>query len=254
MKIKSAIIISGLVSLSTLLAVAFATPEGNIDASENIQDEIPIRITNLKDENGNTPIEIQCNGIQVPKQDNILRTDCRIRNRSSKKLLAIGINYTVVSRSSSGEESGYTRLLAVIPEVDSDFSRSKLQRTFNDIPISFPSTELNPNSTIVRVEIEPVHAELKGEVIEKIGSNAESESMISDFKKGANVYRKYLKATYNKNGKSLDSITPLLEDDVSNIGGQFNFYQKAGARKYQKNFKSFYKKYGAQEAEKLLAQ
>lgn len=232
-------IIWGIVSLVVLttIAISFGTmrshsqqdtskTQGNQDFA---QMEIPVVIKPLKVENRTIPVEIQCNKVFVSKPDTIDSFSCTLINRTDMDIGVVRVEYSLITETNSSDRFSYLAIANIHPDIP---TLIKPNETLHISPVGPRSIN---GAVIKRLELEPTFIEFVGGWTVGV-SDIQSITRIANIRKGAEMYKSWIKKEYVNRGKSENALIPLLETeselDPTNADNSDN---KFGA-KYYKNF------------------
>ncbi len=234
MKIKTSIATGLAILLITIVSIALIPTlkvSGNRDF---VQTEIPVVIKPLKVENRTVPVEIQCDKVFVSKPDTIDSFSCTLINKTDMDIGAVRVEYSLIAESNSKEKIdsfSYLAISNIHPDIP---TLIKPNETLN---ISPSGPRSNNGAAIKRLELEPTFIEFVGG--RTIGVlDIEGKTKIANIRKGAEMYKSWIKEQYVNKGKSENALISLLDTeselDPTNTD---NLDNKFGG-KYYKNFLS----------------
>lgn len=246
MKIRTSIILASLMSLITLLAI-FAVPTLRVQENKDFhQKEIPIVIKPL----AANLLNVQCEKVFISSPDTLDTFSCDIENRAEMAIRAIGANYSLVA-DVNGTERADSHLHVADAFVHPDFSREIMPG--KSLNISPPGPISIPNGTIVRLELEIVYVQFADD--SSVGESSKTVNKIADIRKGASMYKAWLKNEYVSNGRSEDALVMIMDkNSMPASAGNNNFEYKTGEKYYRKFLLERYKTNGPGSIKEVLDQ
>jgi hypothetical protein len=200
----------------------------------------------MQTQNGVIPVELYCDNAELSAPNSLERLRCVIKNNTNKKITAVTINTSIVLESGgkSSLDSGFLTLQAFVhPDFREEHRDSLIspgeERPVEDAAVSYDDAVI----TGFRTRID--YVEFADNTA--MGINQAGSRIVADVRAGATKYKNWLTHKYNRSGKSLEAIVPLLEKSSplpEEIGIQ-NDGQQQGAILYRNYARKTYENKGA---------
>lgn len=235
MKIKTSIAIGLSMILATIITILLIPGSKAQESKKSEQTEIPVVINPLRVGNQIISVEIQCDKVFVSKPDTIDSFSCTLINKTDMDIGAVKVEYSLITKSNGKENNSNNFSYLAIPDIHPDIpTRIKPNKTLHISPSGPRSTD---GATIERLELEPTFIEFVGGHTVGV-EDIQSLTRIANIRKGAEMYKSWIKEIYINKGKSENSVLQLLENEPSlDPLNTDNSDNKFGA-KYYKNFLS----------------
>lgn len=210
----------------------------------------------LQPDNGVIPVELRCEEAELSAPNALEKLSCVIKNNTNKYIAAATINISFHTEK-EGKQSLDSSYLTIETFGHPDFReehRDNLippsgERPFQDLPTSYD------NALIKGVTVRIDYIEF-ADSNTRLGPNRAGSRIIANIREGAEKYKNWLVKKYNESGKSIDSITPLLEVNQplpAELGIQ-NGDQQQGVIFYRNYARKTFKTKGAKGLSKRLNQ
>jgi hypothetical protein len=217
--------------------------------------QLPIVTHQLSSENGVILVELKCENAELSTPSALKKLSCVIKNNTNKYIAASTMNISVILER-EGKTSTDSSFLTIDTFVHPDFRSEhgnnlippKGERPFQDLPTSYD------NAVIKGVAISVDYVEFGDNSM--AGPNRSGSRIITDIREGAAKYKQWLIQKYNQNGKAINAIVPLLENDqpIPYESGIQNGDQQQGAKFYRNYARKTYRTKGAEGLIKHLEQ
>lgn len=132
--------------------------------------------------------------------------------------------------------------------VHPDFSKEIIPGT--TLNISPPGPILIAKGSIVRLELEIVYVQFADG--SSIGESGKTLNIIFEIRKGALMYKAYLKKEYDGNGRSEEALFQLMERESKSVWGNQSLEYKSGENHYRKFLLERYKANGPGSIQEVL--
>lgn len=250
---KTAVIAVLLFLFVAVIGTGAFKPRGNQIKDQARDLQLPVIVyEQLQPENGIIPIEVRCGMAHLTAPDTLANFSCILKNRTNKNILAATIVYSVVFQS-EGIESADRRLHTLETFFHPDlYAPDKSIQPQAERIIQPPGPTFYANSIIKRVEITVDYVEFEDTTT--IGHNEKGSQVIASIREGATKYKRWLVQKYIKDGRRVESIISLLQNNqplVEALGDE-NLFQEQGAKAYRKYLHDMHNKQGASQVERLL--
>jgi len=239
----------GLLILSGVTAVIPTSQvvQGNQESQRSERIQVPVTANQLAAEKNIIPVELRCESAQLLKQDTIEKIPCFVVNNTNKYITAATINSSIIVEA-GGEISGDSDFLSLDPLGHPDFRderRGYLIAPGGEIPIPFLATSYD-GGVIKGVLVQVDYVEFADKTM--LGPNHAGSRIIADIRDGAAKYKDWLTKKYNRSGKSMSAITPLLEKDqpLPQEMESLNSHQQEGAIIYRNYARKTFETKGAE--------
>lgn len=203
---------SGILMLLGITAVITTAPrvQSNQESQQGERIEVPVKANQLPAEKNIIPVELRCQSAQIVKRDTLEKIPCVVVNNTNKYITATTINSSVIV-DAEGKTSGDSDFLSLDPLAHPDFREERkgyLIAPGNEIPIPFLATSYD-SGVIKGVLVQVDYVEFADKTT--LGPNRAGSRIIADIRDGAAKYKNWLAAKYDRSGKSMSAIAPLLE-------------------------------------------
>lgn len=245
----------GLLMLLGVTAVITTSPraQSNQESRQGERIEVLVTASQLPAEKNIIPVELRCVSAQLLQRDTIEKIPCVVVNNTKKYITATTINTSIIVET-EGKTSGDSDFLSLDPLAHPDFReerKSYLIAPTGEIPVPFLATSYD-GGAIKGVLVEVDYVEFADKTV--LGPNRAGSRIIADIRDGAAKYKNWLTEKYNRSGKSMNAIAPLLEkgqplpDEIESL----NSHQQEGAMIYRNYARKTFETKGAEGLVKHL--
>jgi hypothetical protein len=203
------------VALTVLVAaIVIFTPASNLGTYQKDEQpgasQLPIMTRQLPQEKGVIPVELKCGNAELSTPDTLEKISCSIKNNTNKDVSAVSLNVSVVIET-GGKLSVDSNFLTFETFLHPDFRQERSRNLLSpgeESPVrDGPSTYYN--STIKGVSLQIDYVEFADKTT--LGPNQAGARIVSEIREGAAKYKSWLVKQFNRGGKSVNAIAPLLE-------------------------------------------
>jgi len=209
---------------------------------------IPVDADQLKVVDGVVPVELNCGSAELSAPNALEKIPCVIRNNTNKAISA-GAVYTSIILEKDGlrhVDSNYGTFDTFLhPDFREDHKNNLVlpggEYPYHDLPSSYDSGVII-KSVIVKID----YIEFADRTA--LGVNQAGSRIISDTRAGAAKYKNWLVKKYERSGRSVNAILPLLEQNEA-LQQELEFQtgpEESGARMYRNFARRTYKSKGSE--------
>lgn len=215
---------------------------------------IEIAVRQLPETEGRIPVELRC-GQAVLSAPNIIENfNCTLRNNSAQSMRAANVVYTIhYEQDGTPKSTSYDSTIDTRIHPDFENSTKLIGPGEESSNVGPPGPVASESSTqITGVEIAIDFLEFEDNSV--LGPDREGSRIINSMREGAKKYRNWLKAAYERNRRSVDSLVGLLdaEDIPSDIRAK-DSYEELGAKSYRSRMRKTQRTKGKANIEKILS-
>lgn len=215
--------------------------------------QLPVSTRQLPSDNGVISVELQCGVALLTAPNRLEDFSCILINRTNKPISALVAAYTIITEK-DGKRSSDTSLLTLDSFIHPDVREARRlknissgeERTIQPAgPITYEGAEIKG------VEVRMDYVEFEDKTT--LGPNESGARVINLPREGAAKYKEWLVQKYRENGKSVNAITSLLQEDQ--LPSELNLNEMLliqGAKVYRKQMLNLYKAQGDTALEKYL--
>lgn len=217
--------------------------------------QLPIVARQLPSGKGVIPVELRCGNAELSAPNAIEKLPCVIKNNTDKYISAATVTISITLEEKGRTYSG-SSFLTFDTFIHPDFREEhKNNLIAPKEEYSLQSLSESYDDAIVKGVIAQVdYVEFADNTA--LGSNQAGSRIIANIRAGAAKYRDWLVEKYNRSGKSMNAIAPLLEKDqplAEELGIQ-NGDQQQGAIIYRNFARKTYEAKGTEGLSKYLKQ
>jgi hypothetical protein len=225
------------------------------DATQ-FEKHIPVTTNQLEPDNSVIPVELKCEAAELSAPNTLEKLSCLIRNNTNKYITAATMNISITLEK-EGKPSIDSSFLTIETFVHPDFREEHKnnlippggERHIEDIQTSYD------NAVVKGVTVRIDYVEFADDAA-RLGPNHAGSRIISNIREGAAKYKDWLIQKYIQSGRSINSITILLEKGQLPLDelGIKNGDQQQGVVFYRNYARKTYETKGAEGLIKYLKQ
>jgi hypothetical protein len=204
---------------------------------------------------GSVSVELRCSEAELSSPNSIEKLTCVIKNNTDRFITAGTLAVTIVLEEKNGKELDQKSYDTFDTFVHPDFRHDH------------PNNRIGPGAEYTIYEMPSGYSDV---VIKSIaatidyidfgdnrpsGFNSKGSQIVADIREGASRYKTWLISKYKQNGKSVDEVSKVLNENLSSreIGLQ-NSNQESGADMFRKYLLRDFKEKGSEPLKKRLDQ
>ena len=242
------------VSAVSILAVSFMIAQSN--RSQKKSGQVPLLVKQATYSLGMFPAELECTPPRMTGTNQLDGFSCVLHNNSGKTIVAATMSYAVITEKDGREGGAETPTYMTFESfVHRDLQMEHIHHSLD--PGGEETFDVNEITRIEDADIKTVEVNL--DYVEfgdssTLGPNLKGSAIVGDIRSGASKYRDWLQRQFVANGKSVESVLPLLKREQgppSDISLQ-NRWQKQGAMLYRDHALKISNLRGADELKKML--
>jgi hypothetical protein len=236
---------------------------GNIDPQDasKFEKQITVTTNQLPPDEGIIPIELKCEEAELSTPNALEKLSCSIKNNTNKFMTAgaVGISIIIEAERKISQDSSLLSFdTNVHPDLHAMPGRNAIppRGTYpvKALPTSFPDGIIK--SVVMQID----YIEFADKTT--LGPDQAGSRVINNMREGAAKYKEWLVKKYNRNGKSVDALVPLLEADQPLLEADQPLpeelelrttEQQEGATLYRNHSRNTYKDKGAEGLKKMMS-
>jgi hypothetical protein len=214
---------------------------------------IPVSITQLISKNGPPPLEVLTMPVEVTGDSSFVLS-CTLRNNSAKNINGANLSYSISFENNDGSIAKDVHSLTVESLIHPDFLE-----TYKPIVPGGQTTVSSPrfafgNTTPRSIEISVDYVEFEDG--DTLGPNLQGSQIIAEMRKGAAIYKEWLRQQYLLKGRSVTQLLSTIQPDNAAMPDDLvgNGSKEQGAKAYRTLLRRLVDRKGQAEIKKYFPQ